>query len=68
MDETQIYELPLHGEYNKSVSITQAVRVLRVPGGWIYTQFYAKTALQTSVFVPFTQELNKKKPWWKFWQ
>lgn len=50
-----IYEMKLHDEIN----IDKYLRVLRVPGGWIYiqdTQMSEKGWSSTSSFVPYNND------------
>lgn len=63
-DSTEIYQMELHetAYYNNNWEI------LRVPGGWIYTQYQFDDSIDTvntSTFVPFNNEfqesLNTKK-------
>lgn len=49
-----IYELELH----ESLMIGVEMKVVRVPGGWVYVM-YANTS--PSVFVPFNDEYSKNK-------
>lgn len=51
--EKTIYDLELHEILNIGVAI-----VLRVPGGWIYTQF--KEGVTESTFVPYNEEFKNK--------
>lgn len=56
-EEDNIYNLKLNealilddGDYQFST------QVLRVPGGWIYTNFDKSHSLASSVFVPYNKE------------
>ncbi len=54
-----IYDLKLHKEYG----ITNDIRVLRVPGGWIYTTSSENVTgdfAATSCFVPLNNEFKPK--------
>jgi hypothetical protein len=55
-----IYEMKLHEEFY----IDSCIRVLRVPGGWIYitkreTSFDHKSVALSSVFVPYNNEFQE---------
>ena len=61
-DEKQIYSMNLHemiivGEISHSL----ATVVLRVPGGWVYSQFDKSHNMSSSVFVPFDNEYMKER-------
>ncbi len=47
---------------NETLEIDDFNRILRVPGGWIYSQDWnisEPNAMTTSVFVPFSDEFNE---------
>lgn len=49
INETGLYDLNLHDE----LQVTDDTYALRVPGGWVYVQYYGD--LRTSCFVPEPQ-------------
>jgi len=64
----QIYKMKLHEE----IMIVDGSKIMKVPGGWIYTQFelnqppagdngWNETFTTTSVFVPFNDEFQTAK-------
>ena len=60
-EEESIYDLGL----NEGMPLNYDVRILRVPGGWIYTHFNIKYSrededeIATSVFVPYNDEFKE---------
>lgn len=56
--EKTIYDLELH----ESLKINDEMRLIRVPGGWIYQTVHPDTMLCESVLVPFNNEFQKKEP------
>lgn len=59
MSEKDVYKMKAHemrmvGEIKDSL----ATVVLRVPGGWIYSQFDKSHNMTASVFVPFNNEFQ----------
>ena len=60
---TDIYEMKLHEMImvGKPTDIL-ATTVLRVPGGWIYSQFDKSHTMTASVFVRFDNEFQNNKP------
>jgi hypothetical protein len=53
-----VYTMGLH----QFKHITDGFTVLRVPGGWIYTQYRLDSNIMTSIFVPFNNEFQKELP------
>ena len=51
MTDKTIYDLELHEE----TKISGATWVIRVPGGWIYTEH----GVNTAVFVPYTPDPDR---------
>jgi len=56
---TSLYELGL----GDSVQFTDDIWVLRVPGGWLFTQYFTyETTTHQTCFVPYSNEFNEKSP------
>jgi hypothetical protein len=57
MSEPSIYEMHLH----QTMKLTNYSDVMRVPGGWVYSQWEDGEASNISqVFVPFNNEFNNE--------
>ena len=59
----KLYAMKLHemlqvGEIKHSLATT----ILRVPGGWVYSQFDKSYRMTASVFVPFDNEFQDNEP------
>ena len=63
----EIYNMGLHEEYHLQIASKTELKILRVPGGWIYTQFYDTgyenlDRWQTaSTFVPFDNDMQQRQ-------
>ena len=51
---TMLCKMNMHDQYTKEFSDTDTLKILRVPGGWIYTRIDQRST--TSVFVPWNDK------------
>lgn len=61
MENKSIYDLELHERVYDGYN--EFLKIVRVPGGWIYTVYEAGgTGSATSVFVPLDYEMKEQSP------
>lgn len=58
MAKNLIYEMKLHDVLHPTISAN--VEIIRVSGGWIYLTYSDGGSATTSVFVPYSNELEDK--------
>ena len=61
MDEKNIYKMKLHQAFKIRGSCADNLSVMRVAGGWIYTQYFSmdghpSSTVMTSTFVPHSEQ------------
>lgn len=58
---SELYNMKLHNIICPN-GRNGGLKILRVPGGWIYYRFDITNKLISSIFVPFDNEFQEQKP------